>query len=149
MVFDKLDPEEFPTQIGKLAHDVITFLHCLNEFPEFTDEAVNASIVAFEGDLKVCRFQGVYLTFSKKTDVVWKYWASCLKAYEGLLIRKGCFCAKRYSRRALQDNFGILQFNDIFTIYLQRLGTTSIPSQHHCLCLLRLVRLPHTPWAMK
>lgn len=63
-MFDKLDPEEFPTQIGKLAHDVITFLHCLNEFPEFTDEAVNASIVAFEGDLKV--FQGVYLTFSKK-----------------------------------------------------------------------------------
>ena len=54
IVFDKLDPEEFPTQIGKLATDVITFLHCLNEFPEFTDEAVNASIIAFEGDLKVC-----------------------------------------------------------------------------------------------
>lgn len=65
-MFDKLDPEEFPTQIGKLAHDVITFLHCLNEFPEFTDEAVNASIVAFEGDLKVGRFRRVYLTFSKK-----------------------------------------------------------------------------------
>ena len=31
----------------------MTFLHCLNEFPEFTDEALNASIVAFEGDLKV------------------------------------------------------------------------------------------------
>lgn len=25
----------------------------LNEFPEFTDEAVNASILSFEGDLKV------------------------------------------------------------------------------------------------
>lgn len=47
--------EEFPNQIKLLAQDVITFLHCLNEFPEFTDEAVNASIVAFEGDLKVLR----------------------------------------------------------------------------------------------
>ena len=30
---------------------MITFLNCLNEFPEFTDEAVNASIKSFEGDL--------------------------------------------------------------------------------------------------
>ncbi|KAI0064262.1 WD40 repeat-like protein [Artomyces pyxidatus] len=63
LVFDGLDPEDFPVQLGLFARDVVTFLHCLNEFPEFTDEAVNASIVAFEGDLK--------------------YWASCLKAYEG------------------------------------------------------------------
>ncbi|KAA1472517.1 WD40 repeat-like protein [Dentipellis sp. KUC8613] len=63
LVIDSLDPEEFPKQLGLFAHDVITFLHCLNEFPEFTDEAVNASIIAFEGDLK--------------------YWASCLRTYEG------------------------------------------------------------------
>ncbi|VDB91362.1 unnamed protein product [Peniophora sp. CBMAI 1063] len=63
VVVDPPEQEEFPLQIKLLAQDVITFLHCLNEFPEFTDEAVNASIVAFEGDLK--------------------YWASCLKAYEG------------------------------------------------------------------
>lgn len=53
LVLEKLDPEVFPHQFGLFARDVITFLHCLNEFPEFTDEALNASIVAFEGDLKV------------------------------------------------------------------------------------------------
>lgn len=53
IVLEKLDPEDFPDQLGLFARDVITFLHCLNEFPEFTDEALNASIVAFEGDLKV------------------------------------------------------------------------------------------------
>jgi len=49
-----------------LATDVTTFLKCLNEFPEFTDEAVNASIMSFEGDLK--------------------YWASCLNEYAGKRI---------------------------------------------------------------
>ncbi len=53
LVLEKLDREEFPGQLGLFARDVITFLHCLNEFPEFTDEALNASILAFEGDLKV------------------------------------------------------------------------------------------------
>ena len=53
LVLEKLDPENFPSQLGLFARDVITFLHCLNEFPEFTDEALNASILAFEGDLKV------------------------------------------------------------------------------------------------
>jgi hypothetical protein len=52
-VDDSLDPEDFPKQLEQLALDVSTFLNCLNEFPEFTDEAVNASIRAFEGDLKV------------------------------------------------------------------------------------------------
>ena len=54
LVLEKLDREDFPGQLGLFARDVITFLHCLNEFPEFTDEALNASILAFEGDLKVC-----------------------------------------------------------------------------------------------
>ncbi|KAI0296480.1 hypothetical protein BC826DRAFT_1005402 [Russula brevipes] len=63
LVLEKLDPEDFPDQLELFARNVITFLHCLNEFPEFTDEALNASILAFEGDLK--------------------YWASCLKVYEG------------------------------------------------------------------
>ncbi|KAK0192616.1 hypothetical protein F5146DRAFT_1102483 [Armillaria mellea] len=53
----------FPDQFEALAKDVTTFMNCLNEFPEFTDEAVNASISAFEGDLK--------------------YWASCLRVYQG------------------------------------------------------------------
>lgn len=62
-VSDELDPESFPDEIEGLAKDTINFLHCLNEFPEFSDETVNASIVAFEGDLK--------------------YWASCLREFAG------------------------------------------------------------------
>ncbi|GLB42232.1 putative WD domain, G-beta repeat [Lyophyllum shimeji] len=62
-VNEDLDPEFFPEQLEALAADVATFLRCLNEFPEFTDEAVNTSIHSFEGDLK--------------------YWASCLKEYTG------------------------------------------------------------------
>ncbi|KAG1805570.1 WD40-repeat-containing domain protein [Suillus subaureus] len=57
------DPESFPEQFSGFAEDVVTFLNCLNEFPEFTDEAVNTSMLAFECDLK--------------------YWASCLPEYKG------------------------------------------------------------------
>jgi hypothetical protein len=53
VVLGDLDPEIFPQQMEKLADDVTIFLECLNEFPEFTDEAVNSSVVAFQGDLKV------------------------------------------------------------------------------------------------
>ncbi|KAF8649190.1 hypothetical protein AX16_005988 [Volvariella volvacea WC 439] len=63
IVTENLDPENFPEQLEALARDVTAFLNSLNEFPEFTDEAVNASILAFEGDLR--------------------YWASCLKEYQG------------------------------------------------------------------
>ncbi|KAF8648232.1 hypothetical protein AX16_006314 [Volvariella volvacea WC 439] len=63
VVTENLDPENFPEHLEALAKDVTAFLNSLNEFPEFTDEAVNASILAFEGDLK--------------------YWASCLKEYQG------------------------------------------------------------------
>ncbi|KAJ4478616.1 hypothetical protein C8J55DRAFT_542716 [Lentinula edodes] len=58
-----IDLEEFPNQFEALAIEVTTFVNCLNEFPEFTDEAVNASISSFEGDLK--------------------YWANCLHNYRG------------------------------------------------------------------
>ncbi|KAF9530279.1 hypothetical protein CPB83DRAFT_851296 [Crepidotus variabilis] len=62
-VSENLDPECFPEQLEGFAKEVTNFLRCLNEFPEFTDEAVNASILGFEGDLQ--------------------YWASCLREYEG------------------------------------------------------------------
>ncbi|KAH7927942.1 WD40 repeat-like protein [Leucogyrophana mollusca] len=62
VIDDDLDPETFPEQFQKFAQDVVTFLNSLNEFPEFTDEAVNTSIRSFEGDLK--------------------YWASCLQEYK-------------------------------------------------------------------
>ncbi|KAJ4474338.1 hypothetical protein J3R30DRAFT_3295652 [Lentinula aciculospora] len=62
-VDSNIDLEEFPNQFEALAKEVTTFVNCLNEFPEFTDEAVNASISSFEGDLK--------------------YWANCLHNYRG------------------------------------------------------------------
>ncbi|KAJ3763939.1 hypothetical protein EV360DRAFT_91547 [Lentinula raphanica] len=62
-VDSNIDLEEFPNQFEALATEVTTFVDCLNEFPEFTDEAVNASISSFEGDLK--------------------YWANCLHNYRG------------------------------------------------------------------
>ncbi|KAG1742685.1 WD40-repeat-containing domain protein [Suillus paluster] len=61
------DPESIPDQFAGFAEDVVTFLTCLNEFPEFTDEAVNTSIRAFEFDLK--------------------YWSSCLQEYKGSQFR--------------------------------------------------------------
>ncbi|KAF9444114.1 hypothetical protein P691DRAFT_787144 [Macrolepiota fuliginosa MF-IS2] len=62
-VNEDIDIEEIPDQIDCFAKDIGTFLDCLNEFPEFTDEAMNASILSFERDLQ--------------------YWASCLKEYSG------------------------------------------------------------------
>jgi len=52
-VSENLDPESFPEQLELLAKEVMSFLRCLNEFPEFTDEVVNASIMIFDGDLRV------------------------------------------------------------------------------------------------
>ncbi|KAF8893635.1 hypothetical protein BD779DRAFT_1396588, partial [Infundibulicybe gibba] len=54
-----LDPESFPSQLEALAADVTTFLHCLNEFPEFMDEAANASIDSFGDDLKASSFDSL------------------------------------------------------------------------------------------
>ena len=53
MELDKLDLEDFPQQLELFAADLSTFLYSLNEFPEFTDKAVDAPIIAFEDDLKV------------------------------------------------------------------------------------------------
>ncbi|KAJ7691790.1 hypothetical protein B0H17DRAFT_1062666 [Mycena rosella] len=60
---ENLDLEKFPEQFEALANSIVTFGRCLNEFPEFTDEAINASISSFEGDLR--------------------YWSSCLHVYHG------------------------------------------------------------------
>lgn len=48
-----LDIEVFPEQLEAFATDVALFLNSLNEFSEFTDEAINVSIHSFEGDLRV------------------------------------------------------------------------------------------------
>jgi hypothetical protein len=47
------DAEALPREMAYLARDVMRFLGQLEEFPEFVDEAVNASITAFQHDLKV------------------------------------------------------------------------------------------------
>ncbi|RXW12918.1 hypothetical protein EST38_g12933 [Candolleomyces aberdarensis] len=60
---ENLDPEDVIDALQSLAKEFKTFLDCLNEFPEFTDEAVNASILSFEGDLR--------------------YQSSCLREYTG------------------------------------------------------------------
>lgn len=49
-----LNPEGFPEQMFQFARDITTFLECVNEFPEFTDETVNACILVLQGDLGVC-----------------------------------------------------------------------------------------------
>ncbi len=60
------DPEAMPEQLGLLAKDLLAFLQCLNQIPEFTDEVVNSSAMGFHQDLM--------------------YWSSCLKDYEGNIV---------------------------------------------------------------
>ncbi|KAG8723338.1 hypothetical protein FRC09_003723 [Ceratobasidium sp. 395] len=57
--------EELPDEMEFLAKDLHEFLGRLNDVPEFTDEAVNAAIIAFEDDLR--------------------YRASCLREFGGQL----------------------------------------------------------------
>ncbi|KAG8949579.1 hypothetical protein FRC04_008512 [Tulasnella sp. 424] len=67
------DLEEIPHQFELLARDLINFLHFLHDIPEFTDEGLNSNALNFEADLK--------------------YWASCLKEFEGQF---SCIAIKRY-----------------------------------------------------
>lgn len=75
-VNEKLDPEYFPELLTTLANDLATFLDCLNEFPEFTDEAMNASIRSFEDDLKVVwcllHYDSLWFSFYSIGRRVWK-----------------------------------------------------------------------------
>ncbi|KAF8595383.1 hypothetical protein BDV93DRAFT_564446 [Ceratobasidium sp. AG-I] len=57
------DIENLPQELEGLAEDLVRFLSRLNDLSEFRDEAVNASIEAFEVDLK--------------------YVAKCLRGYKG------------------------------------------------------------------
>ena len=47
------DAEDLPTEMSLLARDVMSFLDQLEAFPEFHKGTVNASMVAFQNDLKV------------------------------------------------------------------------------------------------
>ena len=50
---EHLNVEALPSELEGLAKELTVFLHCLNEFPEFSDEGVNATMVSFDGDLQV------------------------------------------------------------------------------------------------
>lgn len=76
---DTLDLESLPELFENFATALMTFLKCLNEFPEFTDEAVNTSIKSFEGDLKV-GYKFILAMLLTNSD---QYWACCLQDYRG------------------------------------------------------------------
>jgi WD repeat-containing protein 26 len=103
-ITDDIDAEDFPVQLQKLADDLVAFLDCLNEFPEFTDEALNAAIIALEGDLKVSA------TFTRTVfdTQSLQYWASCLKAYEGTIVSAKL---RRFYADIIQVNSSILLYN--------------------------------------
>ncbi|KAG8689485.1 hypothetical protein FRC11_002372 [Ceratobasidium sp. 423] len=70
-----VDISNFPAELESLAQDLETFVHHLNDVPEFIDEsvhtthgAVNVSVTAFAKDLR--------------------YRASCLNEFEDRLLRK-------------------------------------------------------------
>ena len=73
-------------QMSHFAEDIIAFIECLNEFPEFTDEVLNVSMLAFQGDLKV----GLNLPPGQVLLmlVAPQYWASCLGQYTGVSVIK-------------------------------------------------------------
>jgi WD repeat-containing protein 26 len=50
------DPETLPEELMGLAKNLKNFLMHLEQFPEFVDEALNASMTAFESDLRVRSF---------------------------------------------------------------------------------------------
>lgn len=56
-------PTTIPEQMASLASNLEFFVQCLNQIPEFTDQAVNASTERFRDDLV--------------------YWGLCLKEHEG------------------------------------------------------------------
>lgn len=56
------DPEKLPEELDSLADDFYTFLECLSQMPNSTDEAIHTSVTALLHDLR--------------------YWASCLGDYK-------------------------------------------------------------------
>jgi len=108
-VSENVDPETFPEQLEFLADEVTTFVRCLNEFPEFTDEAVNASILSFEGDLKVTGLDVHGFSFTHTGDLVLVF------VFKGL--RRYAFaCSEDTGHDSwFQVNSGMQQCNDIST----------------------------------
>ena len=113
--------EDFPEQMSRFAEDIANFLNCLNEFPEFTDELVNASILVFLGDLKV----GLWTRLSLVAPTTRPGIAHALaRLVLGLVSSSifwyvSCQVGLTWSMLIpLQVPLRTLLFNDIFTIYL-------------------------------
>ena len=116
-----LDMENIPEQMSRFAEDIANFLNCLNEFPEFGDEVVNASISVFHGDLKV----GLWThpsTFVPTTGPGIAH--NLARLVLGLVSSSifwyvSCQVGLTWSMLIpLQVPSRTLLFNDIFTIYL-------------------------------
>ncbi|EDR03728.1 uncharacterized protein LACBIDRAFT_331253 [Laccaria bicolor S238N-H82] len=67
-VTEHLDLECFPEQLEALAREVTAFLDTLNEFLEFPDKAVNASILSFEGQFRYPAVQQIIQYIYDLTD---------------------------------------------------------------------------------
>lgn len=113
------DAEDLPAEVGYLAQDVMSFLHHLEEFPEFIDEAVNASITAFQHDLKVT-------TASPAKTLVLKHVASTVPI----------------ALRSTPVSSPLRPSADMSTTFRTKWATTSIRSPVHSMTLWKLVCRP-------
>jgi len=113
------DAEALPKEMGLLAHDLMSFLHLLEDFPEFVDEAVHASITAFQHDLKV-------RIVSPTNAPVLKHFASIVPTALGNTLVG--------SQLQLSA--------DMFTTFRAEWDTTSTRSPVHSVTLWKLVCLP-------
>ena len=89
--------------MAQFAEDITTFLECLNEFPEFTDEAVNASILAFQGDLKVGSVPRVF-TCRLPTMVS----PSLTDVFDGLVLGVVPWSIFRYANHRMRSTLFVL-----------------------------------------
>jgi len=113
------DAEALPKEMGLLAQDVMSFLHHLEEFPEFIDEAVNASITAFQHDLKV------NTVFPASTPILKQFASIVPTALRSTLV-----------------NSQLQPSADMFTTFREKWDTTSTRSLVHSMTLWELVCRP-------
>lgn len=122
-MISQVDLEDFPEQLDLLAEDITTFSDCLNEFPEFNDNAINVCINSFAGDLKVC------MTFDLRSscNIFEQYWSSCLAEYDG----RFCRSIPEDDSQDPQVNSGIRRYNVIFKTLHMRWANILILLREH------------------
>jgi hypothetical protein len=134
-VEDNLDLESLPEQFESFANALMTFLKCLNEFPEFTDEAVNTSIKSFEGDLKVyihTFWPSASLTFSSTGHAVCKI--------TGVSLSQSCRTQRSVVLNIFyQDSLNTLLCSVMFMTLRLKWESTSTALPGRYLCSSKLV----------